>query len=152
MRGKEANYCVDRFNFCLLKMRPLLLGLCYNGGKKSVVVIDSQKQQMSSGLLIIQKKTFLWSFFMIWTVVKDSLVQHILMLAASRSYSWNVIISFHYCASMLATAVSRGIMFSSCQTVRPILVNMISEKHLEGSCLNLAQTSTWPFLIEENEI
>lgn len=130
-------------------MRPLLLGLCYNGGEKSVVVIDTQKQLMSTGLLIIQKKASLWRFFIIWTVVKDSLTAHFNVGSITLVlYFGNVIISFHYCASMLATAVARGIMFSSCQTVRPILVNMISEKHLEGSSLNLAQTSTWPFLIE----
>lgn len=46
-------------------------------------------------------------------------------------------------AAALETAMAEGIMFLGCPSVRPILVNTISQERIEGIPSSLAQTFTW---------
>ncbi len=49
----------------------------------------------------------------------------------------------HFYASAESTVAARGNMLSGCLTVRPFIVNVMSQEHLEGISPNLAQTSFW---------
>lgn len=76
-RKREADHCVDKFNFPQCQLSSLLSGLCYNHSEDVVVLtvtwkkkhlqrVQDMSRYMSTELLIVQRYTSLWFNLFFW--------------------------------------------------------------------------------------